>query len=313
MSDPIKQEDGTFKNEAGAVTNETGALIDDDGALINEEGFLINAAGQLLNEEGKAVNAEGLLVDDDNKVIDPDNGDDAMMIPKRRYDSAANRAKTAEAALDKATKELERVNASTDTTGGDPKTTADFEAKIDELDIKIEEARKDGDVDTVVKLSKEQRTFERSMYNNIATEAATGAGTKAQQNIAFDALVDKLETDYPAFDQDSKDFDQDLVNEVLDMHDAFVSKGDAPAVAMAKAVGYIMPEAKSAQLRNTDTAKNLKAAKAQAPAMGGTGANSDTGGDTGDTGDVGKMSDKEFDAIPEDTKKRLRGDLNTPA
>jgi len=309
MPDPIKQEDGTFKNEAGAVTNDAGHLIDDDGALINDEGFLINETGQLLNEAGEAVNAEGALVDAENKVIEA--ADDTTMIPKRRYDSAARRANTAEAALKDVQNELAKVNASTDTKGGDPETVKDFEGKIDELDTKIEAARKDGDVDEVVKLSKEQRTYERSMFSKIATDAAGNAGTVAQQNVAFDTLVDKLELDYPVLDQDHKDFDQPLVNEVLEMHDAFVAKGDAPAVAMAKAVGYILPEKKSSQERNTDTAKNLKAANAQAPAMGGTGAGSDAGGDTGDVGDVAAMTDKEFDAMPEATKKRLRGDTNT--
>lgn len=308
MVDPIQQDDGTFKNEAGAVTNDVGHLIDDDGALINEDGFLVNDSGLLLNEAGETVDKEGNLVDAEGKLIDDADDTANLMIPKHRYDSASQRAKAAEDALAKATDELSRVNANTDTAGGDPTTTADFEAKIDELDAQIEAARKDGDVDTVVRLGKEQRTYERTMFNNIATQAAEGAGTKAQQAVAFDALVVDLEARYSVFDQDSKEFDQELVNEVLDMHEAFVMKGDTPAAAMAKAVGYVMPEQKSAQERNTDTAKNLKAAKDTAPAMGGTGAGSDAGGDTGDAGDVGNMTDAEFDALPASTKKRMRGD-----
>ena len=308
MADPIKQEDGSFLNEAGAAVNADGHLVDDDGALINEEGFLVNDAGQLLNAEGQAVNAEGLLIDADNKVIEAQNDDD-VMIPKSRYDSAARRAKQAEEALARTQQELQQVNRTTETSGGDPKTVADFESKIDELDTKIEEARKDGDADSVVKLVKEQRTYERSMYSQIAKEEAAGAGTAAQQAVAFDSLVDKLEQDYPVFNQDSKEFDQDLVNEVLDMHEAFVAKGDAPAVAMAKAVGYILPEKPSSNVRNTDTAKNLKAAQAQAPSLGGVGAGSDAGGDSGDGADVASMTQSEFDALPDATKKRLRGDL----
>lgn len=308
MPDPIKQEDGTFKNEAGAAVNADGHLIDDNGALINEEGFLINEAGQLLNAEGQAVNAEGQLIDADNKVIDDGGTGDDVMIPKHRYDSAAKRAKAAETELAKTKQQLEQVNSTTTTSGGDPKTVQDFEAKIDELDTKIEEARKDGDADEVVKLVKEQRTYERSMFSQIAKDEATGAGTAAQQAVAFDNLVDKLEQDYPVFNQDSKEFDQELVDEVLEMHEAFVAKGDAPATAMAKAVGYILPEKPTSNARNTDTAKNLKAAQQQAPAMGGAGAGSDAGGDSGDGADVANMTEAEFDALPAETKKRLRGD-----
>lgn len=308
MPKAIEQEDGTFKNEAGAAVNAENSLIDDNGALINEEGFLINEAGLLLNDEGQTVNAEGARINDDGTLFEDAGDNTNIMVPKHRYDSASQRAKTAENALDAAQRELAAVNKNTDTTGGDPKTTADFEAKIDELDTQIEAARKDGDVDTVVKLGKEQRTYERSMFSQIATSAAEGAGTKAQQNVAFDNLVDKLEEDYPQLDQDSKDFDQELVNEVLDMHDAFVAKGDAPAAAMAKAVGYIIPEKKTSAQRNTDTAKNLDAANRQAPAMGGSGADSSAGGDSGDAGNVADMTEKEFDDMPAATKKRLRGD-----
>lgn len=310
MADPIKQEDGSFLNEAGAIVNEQGILLDDDGALINEEGFLINELGQLLNEAGAAVNAEGALIDKDNNVIEAagDTDDDGKMIPKHRYDSAAQRASKAERALELANRQLANVNANSDTSGGDPKTPADFEAKIDELDTSIEEARKDGDVNEIVRLTKEQRAYERSMYSMIAANAAEGAGTKAQQAVAFDSLVDKLEADYPQLNQDSKDFDQDLVNEILDMQEAFTAKGDTPAQAMAKAVGYIMPEQPSSSQRNTDTAKNLDAANRQAPNMGKTGAGSDAAGDDGDPGVVSALTEKEFDAMPEETKKRLRGD-----
>jgi len=306
MSDPVKQDDGTFLNEAGAVVNESGGLLDDNGALINEEGLLINDAGQLLNEDGKAVNTEGALIDADGKLIADPASD--TMIPKHRYDSAARRANAAEAESQTLRDELAKANKTTDTPGGAPETVLDFEAKIDALDVTIEAARKDGDADTVVRLSKEQRTYERNMYLQVARDEATGAGTAAQQAAALDTLVDKLEQEYPVFNQDSKDFNQELVDEVLDMHEAFVAKGEPPAVAMAKAVSYILPKDPTAASRKTNTGKNLDAAGRQAPDMGTSGINSDTAGDKGGAADVAAMTEKEFDALPDDTKKRLRGD-----
>ncbi len=307
MGDPIKQDDGTFRNDANAVVNAEGGLIDDDGALINEEGFLINAAGQLLNEDGEAVDSTGARIGEDGKLLAPATGD--TMIPKHRYDSAARRANAAEEEARTLREELaSRGDTPAEPANGEPKTVQELEAKIDALDIAIEDARKDGDASKVVQLNKEQRTYERSMYAQVAHDEATGAGTAAQQAAALDVLVDKLEQDYPVFNQDSKEFDQALTNEVLDMHEAFVAKGEAPAVAMAKAVGYIMPKNTGTAGRGTDNKKNLDAAGRQAPDIGSTGAGSDTAGDAGDAASIGAMTSKEFDALPNDTKKRLRGD-----
>lgn len=305
--DAIKQEDDTYLNAAGAAVNEGGHLIDDEGALINDDGFLVNELGQLLSATGEAVDMEGNLIDKDSKIIDENNNDDkGHMVPKARYDTAARRAADAEEELAEAKKKLADTTAAS---GGGPKTEADFIAEIDALDVKIEAARKDGDVEGVVRLNKEQRDMERGMYTAIAEQHANNAGTKAQQKIALDNLITDLEGTHEFFDPNSKKFDQELVDEVLEMQSAFMLKGDTPAAAMAKAVGYVVPMAKNdAAARGTDHKKNLGAAKAQAPKMGETGRASDAGGDKGDVGNVGDMTTEEFDALPKATKQRLRGD-----
>ena len=55
--------------------------------------------------------------------------------------------------------------------------------------------------------------------------------------------------------------------------------------------------------------KNLKAANKQAPDNKDKGESSDKGGDLSDIGQLDAMTQAEFDAIPEDTLKRLRGDI----
>lgn len=313
-----KQDDGTFLNEQQQLVNETGILLDDDGKMINEEGFLINELGQLLDEEGHAVDAEGFKIDEKGARITAaadegdEEGDKGKMIPKHRYDSAARRAKLAEDALQQTRGELAKLNKSGNTEGGAPKTIGDFEGKISELDAKIEAARKDGDIEAVIAYSKEMRVYERGMFQQIAKDEASSAGTKAEQKIALDALITKMESDYDAFNPDSESYDQDVVDEVLDLQAAFIAKGDSLAQAMAKAVGYVMgePDAGSdkKQTRKTDVNKNLDAASKMAPKMGAAGKGSDAGGDKGLPKDVADMSTEEFDALPADTKKRLRGD-----
>ncbi len=309
MSDAIEQDDGSFLNDTGATVNAENHLIDDEGALINDDGYLVNETGQLLNATGEAVDADGNLVDEDNKLIDSGDDDDkgkGHMIPKERYDTAARRATDAEDALAKANAKLAEQDTAS---GGDPKNEADYIAEIDALDAKIENARKDGNVDEVVKLNKEQRDLERVMYSAIAANHANNAGTKAQQKVALDTMITELESTHDFFNPNSKKFDQVLVDEVIDLQHAFVAKGDTPASAMAKAVGYVIPASKEpGGSRDTDRDKNLDAGKRQAPKLGKDGRGSDAGGDTGDVGDVGKMTTEEFDALPSTTKKRMRGD-----
>lgn len=234
----------------------------------------------------------------------------AHMIPKSRYDSAQARARSAE----KKVKEYEAQQAAQVATEQSTNQSAEkLDTRLEELDRDIEQARLDGDVDKIVALQKDARNVEKQIYQTMAELAASNAGTAAQESVKLDTLIDTLETQYDILNPDSENFNEDKINEILDMQSAFVKNGDSPSAAMLKAVGYIMPEERItdevANKRRTNVAKNLKAAKAQAPGSNETGMNSDAGGPTSDKPvDVTQMTQEEFDALPPETIKRLRGD-----
>ena len=231
------------------------------------------------------------------------------MIPKSRYDSAQKRARTAEARVKQYEAEQAAIEAKQRT---NPVAIDPAESELEEIDRAIVQAQMDGDTDKVVQLSKQARALEKSIYQQIAETAAANAGTKAQESVKLDSLIDILEGQYDILNPDSENFDEDKINEILDMQKAFVKNGETPSAAMLKSVGYIMPEQRVTDevgnKRRTNVAKNLKAAAAQAPSTTDAGVNSDTAGKKGTELDLAQMTMEEFDALPPETIKRLRGD-----
>jgi len=233
----------------------------------------------------------------------------AHMIPKSRYDSAQKRARTAEAKVKAYEAEQAQIIVDAAAAVG---ATDTLDTQLEEIDRGIEQARLDGNTDEVVRLSAEARQLEKSIYQTMADTAAASAGTKAQESVKLDSLIDILEDQYDILNPDSENFDEDKINEILDMQKAFVKNGETPSAAMLKAVGYIMPEQRItdevAGKRRTNVAKNLKAAEQQAPGTADTGLDSPAAGKKEEALDLTQMTEAEFDALPAETIKRLRGD-----
>ena len=152
--------------------------------------------------------------------------------------------------------------------------------------------------------------------------------TQNRQLDELQAVASKMEAEYPVFDQNSEVFNQEYTNEVIDLRDAFVAKGNAPAEALQKAVNYVVKtnnlgveepvaEGKSALAtkpkqnvdqvakKRKEVSKKLKAAESQPPDMPGE--SSSAHGEK--VVDISSMTDDEFNALPEATLKRLRGDI----
>lgn len=272
----------------------------EDGTQTEEE--VTSTEEETTTEEAETEEVEAAEEEEEEPV--------AHMIPKSRYDSAQARARSAEQKV----KQYEAQQAAQE--ASEQSTTQNAQAldtRLEEIDRDTEQARLDGDVDKVVSLQKDARKVEQQIYQTMAEVAASHAGTAAQESVKLDSLIDTLETQYDILNPDSENFNKDKIGEILDMQSAFVKNGDTPSAAMLKAVGYIMPEERVtdevANKRRTNVAKNLKAASAQAPGTGETGMNSDAGGPTGEANpDLSQMTQEEFDALPPETIKRLRGD-----
>ena len=254
----------------------------------------------------------------------------APMIPKHRLDYIQSKRREAEqraaelearlADLEKKSQEAQRVDEA------QPDPRANLEARLSDLDVKIEEARLDGDTKTVAQMLAEQRRLEREylvggqqLQPQVDPEQVY---TQVQERQQFDQLVKGLEHAFPQFKEGTEYFDQDLVDEVLDMHAAFSARGHNLVDSMVKAANYVLrangllmdqPEvqeqAKPQAKRTTDVAKNVAAANAQPPALNKAGMDTDKAG-VDKPLDISKMSLSDFEKLSDEAIAKMRGDFD---
>ena len=226
-------------------------------------------------------------------------------IPKSRFDEVNERRKAAE----RRAQELEARLAQ-----HDPSRAAQFD--FVEAERKYMDAVIDGRTDEALYIRQEIRAAEQAAFTTLAEQRANQARESTKAELEFDAAVAELNTTYPVFDPEADSYSQELVDEVLDLHAGFVSRGYSPAAALRKAATYVAranglgttPEAprtldQAPRAKKPDVAKKLDMAAKQPPSQAGRSAASE------DTMDVDSMSEEEFDALPAATLRRLRGDI----
>lgn len=234
---------------------------------------------------------------------DPENKADKQLIPRARFNELNEQRKAAENRV----KELEaRLSSNV------PATEYDFDAKEKEyMDAVLE-----GDHAKALALRKDIRSAEMDLARTVATQTAAQAKDATKAELDFESTVASIEAEYPAFDQTSPDYNQDLVDEALDLHAGFVSRGYSPASAMKRAVSYVAkanglagkseqkasaPAAPAAPKAPATVKSKLEAAASQPPVQGGV-----SGGEV--EPDYANLSDDEWNALPASTLARLRGD-----
>lgn len=187
----------------------------------------------------------------------------------------------------------------------------DFDSKEKEYMSAVLE----GDEAKALDIRREIRTAELTAAQRVAEAQALQAKTAIRAEAEFEAVVTKLSTDYPVFDPNAEDYNQELVDEALELQSGFVQRGYTPADAMNRAVKYVakmhdlVPETEKAKApkaepkRGTSTVRSkLELAAAQPPMQVGT-ANADA------EPDYRTLSDADWDKLPASTIARLRGDF----
>lgn len=189
-------------------------------------------------------------------------------------------------------------------------------SRMDELYEQIEDARAEGRTKDAAKLQKELDSIRSEMTKAEAAWYATKQAVAQQALAAYNALVAELEVIDPRFDEDSEEFDEDLTDRVADLTEAYEARGMNAPEALRKALRTILgvdpfrersrllrEEKKKVAPRKTDIARNLAAAKKQPPA--------DKAATKERPGRINPLtlSDKEWDELPESTRRKLRGDF----
>jgi len=229
-------------------------------------------------------------------------------IPKYRFDEVNERRKAAE----RRNAELEAQNRA-----NDPANAVDFD--FDAKERQHAELVMDGDHDKAVALRREIRGAEQAAYRVMAQQQADRAREATKEELQFDSTVAELNEAYPMFDPNAEGYQKELVDEALDLHAGFVARGYTAAGALRKAVNYVVAAnglnvtteeapapkalAEAPAPKKTNVKAKLAAATAQPPKQQGVGTAAEK------KVDVNSMSEEEFDALPEATVRRLRGDV----
>jgi len=235
----------------------------------------------------------------------------APMVPKSRLDEVLAKQKALQKQLD----DLNQAKVETVTESPE----YDFAAK----EAEYQQFVLDGESEKAIALRTEIRNAEKQQIMFEVQQTTTQNIQQSTEAQSLQAKATELEAQYPVFDVNSAEHDPDLLKEALDLRDAFMIQGYDGAYALDKAVNTTLtlkkPELLQTEAPKVDpkvaelnkkkqTAKvsaKIEASQQQPPAMKGEGA-----AQRGDKPiDLNKLSEKEFQALPDETLKRLRGDF----
>jgi len=195
-----------------------------------------------------------------------------------------------------------------------PTQTTELEQRINDYDIKIEEARLDGDSATAAKLRAEQRQIERQMIeqtfsrNDNPTRHERQIIQRAADSLRLESTIERLEQAYPMLEEGNEAFDGELSEEVMTLFDSLAGKYPAHR-AMEQAVTYVtrahgISTSGGQAPRGTNVPRNVRAAASQPPELSRAGLDADRAGVTRKV-DVMKMSQDDFERLDDATIEKM--------
>ena len=238
----------------------------------------------------------------------------APMVPKSRLDEVLVKNKQMRKQLDDIQQKEAEVQA---------------EAPKYDFDMKEQEYQQfilDGATESATKLRSEMRKAEK---DQLMFEVQQQMGQTVQQDRAEQELQEKaveIASTFAIFNEESPEFNEELTKEVTGLRDAFIIQGYTPADSLARAAEYTLaakhpellqgaPEEAAVKVQQnkiaaekrqkTTVKKKLVASKSQPPTMKG-----ESTAARGEAAvNVNVLSDDEFNALPDETLRRLRGDF----
>lgn len=238
------------------------------------------------------------------------------MVPKARLDEVLAKQKALQ-------KQLDDLMAAKNAAETAP-NSYDFAAK----EVEYQNMVLDGQHEKAAALRQEIRQAERAQLEFELTQKMEQKVTQSQQMSALQQAAAELEANFPVFDRSSPEFNEQYTQEVIDLRDAFIVKGENAVSALSKAAKYVLQEyglvdtsapaapslsSQSAKpglvdevaKKRAEVSRKLKAAESQPPEMPG-----ESSAARGEKAlDIMSLTEEEFNALPAATLKRLRGDI----
>lgn len=282
---------------------------------------VVAEAGEPEQEEEAPVEEEPVAEETEEVVAEaeaepepePEPAKDNKMVPKSRLDEVLAKQKALQKQLDDMKKAQQPP--------ADAPEAYDFAAKDREyMNLVL-----DGKEAEAVQLRQEIRTAEKTQFEFEMSQKMQQTVSQNAQATALQAAANELEANFPVFDQNSADYNADYTQEVIDLRDAFIVQGFDAVDALSKAANFVIKDhglAEEAPQESTltqsaapvqdevakkraEVSKKLQAAKSQPPELPG-----ESSAARGEKAlDISTMTEDEFNALPDATIKRLRGDL----
>lgn len=210
------------------------------------------------------------------------------------------------------------------------KITTD-EKELVKLDAEYSKLVTDGEHAKASETMSKIRLLERGISDAKLQLTTQAAEARAYERVRYDTTVERLEEAFPVINPDHDDFDEVKTAEVLELKEAYQSKGYAPAAALQRAVKMLLKPTTQKQDAATEVqvrvdkdavkdqvnkdrkekavAKNVDTAKKQPASQAGVGADSDkAGGGIVDAKAVLRMKYDDFVKLDEAALSKLRGD-----
>ncbi len=304
--------------------------LDDEGNLIEDEAeddVAEETQDAVVEEEGDAVSEDAADDDSDEvtseaEVEEPEEVENTLeeevdapkkpMVPKSRLDEVLAKQKALQKQLDDMKAQQQPAE--------DAPEAYDFDSK----EIEYQNFLLDGEASKAAALRQEMRKAEREQLAYEMRQEMTEKVSQNQQATALQQAANDLEANFPIFNQNAAEYDAEITQEVIELRDAFMVQGFGAVDALSKAANFAIkshgleaaatlnapsaPKAKSVDevaKKRAEVSKKLKAAESQPPELPG-----ESSANRGEKPiDVSSMTEDEFNALPEATLKRLRGDI----
>ena len=306
--DASPQLDLSFEEVVEELTEE---VVEAEEETVAEE--VEEEAEETVSEDEQSTEEETVLEEEpEEEAVAEAPKSKKPMVPKARLDEVLAKQKALQ-------KQLDEVNAANAKSEEAPEAY-DFDAK----EVEYQNMVLDGESDKAVALRREIRKAERAELEFEMRQEMSQTVNQDRQMNALQQAANAMEEAYPVFNRNSESYNEEYTNEVVELRDMFMQRGYEAVDALSKAVKYVVKDydlgdstqestSLAGQVRKTDelakkralVSKKLQAAEAQPPELPG-----ESSALHGEKAlDVSAMTEEEFNALPEATLKRLRGDI----
>ena len=323
MNPLLKQMLSRYMAPAGDDGADTGGT--DTGTADRGDDFVATDDDDAPDAKAPAAKAAGDGADPEDPDADPEAAGDKkreQRIPLSRHKDMLEKERAKRADLERQLSQFQR--------GTEVATLNEDITQAEDAILAMEKEYNnllaDGELEEASALMAKIRRTERSIGEAKNDMKIAAAEARATERARFNIALERIESAYPQLNEDHEDYDEALMEDVIDLKGAYERKGLTPTAAMQKAVDKLLGTSTKKQEAAIDTTprvadkdvaaerkkdavkKTLDAVGKTPPSTTKVGMDSDKAGGSLTAKDVMKLSQDDFRKLPDDVLARMRGD-----